>query len=90
MFYSAKTGYENKAKTDNVAKLIFKNRRLFITFSHNDVIDFTIILSNLFQQFKERFNLFSKLFWFGSIQDMRTVRDNLELGIWHQFLNSFH
>ena len=52
MFYSAKTGYENKAKTDNVAKLIFKNRRLFITFSYRNVIDFNIILPNLFQQFK--------------------------------------
>ena len=81
MFYSAKTGYENKAKTDNVAKLIFKNRRLFITFSHNDVIDFTIILSNLFQQFKETSGIFYKLLWFFLIQDMRTVRDDLELGI---------
>ena len=81
MFYSAKTGYENKAKTDNVAKLIFKNRRLFITFSSNDVIDFNIILSNLFQQFKETSGLFYKLLWFFLIQDMRTVRDDLELGI---------
>ena len=46
---------------------------------YNDVIDFTIILSNLFQQFKERFNLFSKLFWFSFIQDMRTIWYNLKL-----------
>ena len=81
MFYSAKTGYENKAKTDNVAKLIFKNRRLFITFSHNDVIDFNSILSNLFLQFKKTSSYFYKLFWFCSIQNMRTIRDDLELGI---------
>ena len=79
MFSSANTGCENKAKTGKVARLIFKNRRLFISFSYNDVIDFTIILSNLFQQFKERFNLFSKLFWFSFIQDMRTIWYNLKL-----------
>ena len=90
MFSSANTGCENKAKTGKEAKLIFKNRRLFISFSHHYDIVFNIILSNLFQQFKETSDLFYKLFWFSSIQDMRTVRDNLELGIWHQFLNSFH
>ena len=81
MFSSANTGCENKAKTGKVARLIFKNRRLFISFSYNNVIDFTIILSNLFQQFKETSGLFYKLLWFCSIQNMRTVRDNLELGI---------
>ena len=80
MFYSAKTGYENKAKTGKVAKLIFKNRRLFITFSHNDVIDFNSILSNLFLQFKETSGYFYKLFWFFLIQNMRAVWDNLKLG----------
>ena len=54
MFSSAKTGCENKAKTDNVAKLILKNRRLFIYFSHNYDIDFMFILSDLFIQFKEK------------------------------------
>lgn len=80
MFSSAKTGCENKAKTGKVARLIFKNRRLFIWFSSNDVIDFTIILSNLFQQFKETSGLFYKLLWFFLIQDMRAVWDNLKLG----------
>ena len=80
MFSSAKTGCENKAKTGNVARLIFKNRRLFITFSSNDVIDFNIILSNLFQQFKETSGIFYKLLWFFLIQDMRAVWDNMKLG----------
>ena len=80
MFSSANTGCENKAKTDNVAKLILKNRRLFIFFSHNYDIDFNIILSNLFQQFKETSGIFYKLLWFFLIQDMRAVWDNLKLG----------
>ncbi|CAG5140493.1 Uncharacterised protein [Streptococcus pneumoniae] len=80
MFSSANTGCENKAKIGNVTRLIFKNRRLFISFSHNYDIDFNIILSNLFQQFKKTSGLFYKLLWFCLIQDMRAIWDNLKLG----------
>lgn len=55
-----------------------------------DNINFHIILSNLFQQFKKTSSYFCKFFWFGSIQDMRAMRNNLKLRIWHQLLQTFH
>lgn len=48
MFFFVNIGCENKVKIGKVVRFIFKNKCLFIFFFYDDVIDFIIILLNLF------------------------------------------